>query len=446
MFNLDIFSRIFGHKPKDIKSEEEPKQAEANELCLADAEAMIASSRQNILKELKESPDRSFTEISSYMSNLDATLNQLESENFEGEKIDARLLSILLDNKSNITNRIRKAMKQLQAKPDDNPEVIANYFDKSYTELAQTISDTNPNMQKISEYMDGKLSPIIRHMNSLVQSIAAQKTKISAEINKIKNLDDLAKKIDELKTILLKFEQIGLENKNMINNLEMLKNQKESLVTKLSELLQTEKYVELKEMESTKSTLSSDLKKVEGDFLIYISPLQRPLKKFLNAADKDHVKFKPKKSSEFPLSNLQLDSSTITTFREIMPHLKDAIEDGKVELKEDAKRKVMEKAGDIINSATLENFLQDKEKIEGYIQSIQAQINNFDETYKDSLEAEIVSIEYRLQSDSRKLSESEEILRKLSAKIVNINAEVGTGLESHFGKIIKISISPSKEI
>lgn len=388
--------------------------------------------KELVSKDISDFLENFSRNLSSYISNLDESLKILESKNFKGQKVDPRLLKILLDNKSNFTSSMRRAMKRINSMPQNDAREIRKYLDGCQSILSEAIRSTELNRQKISEYMSGNVFPVMRDVNSLIDFINSEKTKIMKTLYMSEKLNSFEEKLEEKKKLSSNIQKLKNDFEKISSEMDSLKKEKGTKENELFKLLKSEKYSEMENIRTRKNSAENEIKKIEEDFVNYLSVLHRPLKKLLNVAEKNTALYMPK-SYETALNELRLDKKSVLLIREILPSLKTAVEKNDISLKKDERERVIGKINDIFETSSLENFLRRKNKILEEITNLENKMKDVDTSDKDRLESEISQIENQIDSKKKNSEELKSLMEKLSSKISNLEKIV----ENEFDEIFR---------
>ncbi len=427
---MGLLERVFRKTQESVKEEVKPEIKG-----ITDIEELLRSSRQKESRRFNEMARKSFEEISVRLGRLDSNLKALETENFD-EDMHPRLKRILLDNKSNMATKIRRMMWHLAAKPSDDVETIERYFDISLIEISKTVSDTDIARRKLSEFISEKVSAVAQGVNRLAEFVETQTTKVSEMADGIRAIDELAEKTIAIDSADLEAAGKEAEIRSIKKKIEDLEGRCKSMENTLSQMMQSTAYAELKETERERNELLNSLKKNDGNFSNRLSVFNKPLRKLLHLPENEKRNHLAKRVDY--TAGTPIDDLLISSLRDIMPSLKAAVEDGRIELKEDARKKVLAKISEM-DEDYLDAFLAEKTRLEDAVRNINGRIEELSMGHHD-FESGISAIKQAIDDEKKRLADAEDVLRRTSERMKNLKAGLEKGLETNLGMKIRVSI------
>lgn len=394
---INFLRNLFGKKEEEVKLEELEEWFNRN------VKPGTSGIKEGI-EEIKNAKER-----------LEANLEALKKVEIK-QNVQQKVKDVVLGNVPAYIRVVEIFLEKIEPPEELSSQNTTNFYETIQKELDQFGKKTARNF-------------------AIMQTLIGEE--LAATAKDIKKIDEASKKINREADGLKKFEdakeavsKAGESKKNEKDILEMKKrheDEKSELekqlreATKSMEALEVSKEAkELDELKKETSRIETKKKEKDHELLSLFSPLQKAFKRYNNI-------FYIKKVEDY--INNSAEALKQDREMEITKYLKDVknmIKEGKIELKEDKKKKALESL-EKLDEAYLKKFIEEHETLEGEIKTIrEKEIENKYEKERESLEKQKQEKEKRLELVKKEIERMKEVnIRELVTQAEKSLKELG---------------------
>ena len=347
-------------------------------------------------------------------------LKILENVDVTQSKVEERVKHVVQGNLPAYTNAVNIFLRKMIAPKEADVarlETFCSTFEREFDSLNKR---TFRNFQIIRELVGKELEDVARSVKSL--ELLVKELKKSSE--KVKGIIDLKENAKLIENNLNSKEKNEQKRQELQKHKEELLESCKRISKELENLKGGKKAKDLENLKSDEKKISDNLKILENNLVTLFSPLQKALKKYNNIC---FIK-KVESYLENPVETLLNDSDL-----EILKFLKDVkkmVEDEKIDLKDDKKKKTVESL-DKIDESFIKKFISEHSLLNKDLTSIQREIK------LNSLPKEIIELEKELNICMFKIENVEREINKI--KDLDINSEIAM-LERKLSEVLGFKV------
>ncbi len=410
----------------DFLKKPSQKAVEVRKVNLDEVGKLIDSFYKNLEKETSMKLVALREKLSDEKETMKKKIELLDETVPKIKNIPEHAVHMLQDNKKSYLLKIRAFFDSIVL-PDSMEEVI-KYGIKFEHHLDEFSKSTFRNYQIIQQFYGEKLNLISKNIVK-IHSLIKQCQKIIMEsgaekVQEIKDaVNELKEKTKSKESLHRKIIEEKEKAKNVLNEIKDNEN-------KIKELEEGPEYKRLGNLIADKKTAEKELGEVEMNPLKYFSTLNDALKKYERMSlDKELVK----RYVDSPLNALEEDVEL--KIADIVQEIKKAIVNGKIELKQDKKEKILE-ACDSFDISYLKSFLQKKKELEKKIREISHHIES------ESVVKRIEACKDRLHKEKSEEEEVKNDIKKVEYDYGQINlAHMKKEIESKISDVMNDNIT-----
>lgn len=363
-----------------------------------------------------------FKELESVKAEVSEKLIVLGNVDVSKAKAEDKVKNFVQGNLPAYINAINFFLKRIVI-PEETDyvslEIFCDSFEKEFEDLNKR---TFRNFQIIRELVGKELEEVVKSVKKLELLVK----EVKKGSTKIKNVAKVKEKADFIEDSMKNEERNKLRRDELRKAKEDLVNSCEKIKKEVKSLKCSKKAKDLERLEAEEKKISDNIKELEAGVTNLFSPLQKALKKYNNLC------FIKKVNSyiENPVEALLNDSKL-----EILKFLKDVkkmVEEDKIDLKEDKKKKTVESLGKL-DESFIKKFVENHASLKEELSSIKDDINS------NTVLKEIEDLEKELNIRSFRIENTEREINKI--KDVDVMAEVNElekRLNEIFGYKIKV--------
>lgn len=361
-------------------------------------------------------------EVESLKSEIVENLKVLEKVDISQSKVEDKVKSIVKGNLPAYTNAINLFLKRVIPPEGVNHISLEVFCDSFETEFKSLNKRTFRNFQIIRELVGKELEDVAKGVKKLEMLVG----EVKKDSGKVKKLAKIKEKVDFIEHSLDNKEKNRSRREELEKEKEELMNSCEKTKKDLEKEKSGKKAKDLEDLKSEEKKVCDHLKDLDNKLLTLFSPLQKALKKYNNLC------FIKKVDSyiEDPVKTLLKDSNL--EILKFLADIKKMVEEGKINLKDDKKKKTLESL-ESLDESFLKKFIEDNSLLKGKIASVK------DEIKKNSILKEIEDLEKEFNVNSFKVENIKREIEKI--KDVDIKSEIEKlekKLNEVFGYKIKI--------
>jgi hypothetical protein len=347
-------------------------------------------------------------------------LKILEKVDVTQSKVEERVKHIVQGNLPAYTNAISIFLrKRITPKEADiaGLETFCSTFEREFDSLNKR---TFRNFQIIKELVGKELEDVARSVKSL-ELLVKELKKSSEKVKEIIDLKENAKLIGD---------NLNSKEKNEQKRQETQKQKEELLESckrvskELESLKGSKKAKDLENLKSDEKKISDCLKVLENNLVTLFSPLQKALKKYNNIC---FIK-KVESYLENPVETLLNDSGL--EILKFLNDIKNMVEDEKIDLKDDKKKKTVESL-ERIDESFIKEFISEHSSLKKELASVQREIKI------NSLPKEIIELEKEINLCMFKIENVDREINKI--KDLDINSEIAM-LERKLSEVLGFKV------
>lgn len=371
---IEFIKKFFAPKEETIQFSELSKWLDDNDSALG--------SVKNSLKD-----------VESIKKEIFENLEVLEKTDIKDAKVEDRVKTFVKGNLPAYSNAVNFFLKKVDVPEKINHvelEIFCNNFEKDFEDLNKK---TFRNFQIIKEIVGKELENVAKSVKKLDIVVKS----IKKDSKKLKGFSNLKDKINFIKTSFENKERNSLRRAELEKENEELKNSCKKLEKDIDKLKNSDAIKSLEDLKAKKDNTGRKIIDLDNNLITLFSPFQKALKKYNNMFFVNKVE----SYIQNPVSTLSDDTEL-----EILKFLQDVekmINENKIELKEDKKKKVFENITKL-NESFFRDFL----------------------SKRGSLNDEVLSISNDIDSNTvmEEIEEFEKELNVKSFKVENVSREI----------------------
>jgi chromosome segregation ATPase len=284
----------------------------------------------------------------------------------------------------------------------------------------------------------------IKNLNSILRNF---KQPIDANTGLYNDIKFSAKTLEELKDGVNSLDENKKYLEELENELKSLNHERETTERNIENLLRSDEWKKLNELEDRERDLENEIGTVENEIITMISPLGKSLKKFKNLVDNDVEKFKDSDYIEDYISStleaIKKDSN-LNIFYSMLFVIKKLIENGKIELKSEKGEKAVDLINDILDNKILESALNKLRNLTNEKEGIINKIKIYElRDRKNRLEKDLEHVKDEIEENDIEIRKSKEKIEKMKNEMNDKKTFLKNKLESLMGKKVELNISMS---
>ncbi|MBU4501857.1 MAG: hypothetical protein KKA79_04640 [Nanoarchaeota archaeon] len=368
------------------------------------------------------SVNESLKDVESIKKKISENLEVLEKTDIKDAKVEDRVKTFVKGNLPAYSNAVNFFLKKVDVPEKVNHvelEIFCNNFENDFEDLNKK---TYRNFQIIKEIVGKELENVAKSVKKL--DIVVKN--IKKDSKKLKGFSEIQDKIDFIKTSFENKERNSLRRSELEKENEELKNSCKKLEKNIGKLKNSDATKELEDLKSKKDNTQRKIIDLDNNLITLFSPFQKALKKYNNMFFVNKVE----DYIQNPVSTLSEDSEL-----EILKFLKDVekmINENKIELKEDKKKKVFENITKL-DESFFRTFLSKRNSLNDKISSINNDIDS------NTVMEEITEFEKELNVKSFKVENVSRDIEKIRDVDIPAEAEkLQKRLNDIFDRNIKI--------
>lgn len=298
------------------------------------------------IESLRESIKEDIDRIGKLIAQTREASKALDEAKLRNDKMPERVIQIMEGNRKSYINAVNQFMGKLEPPSAINFNTVSDFISEFEDNLSSFTKISARNYRVLQEFFaheSGNIAGNIREMDIIMRGLLDNDYKKINEITaSISKLNEMLKKKETAEKMLYEEEK---ERDEMAKTVD-------SINQGLAELKKSRDYKFLKDTESKKEDVISQMKDIEKGLFELFAPLERPMRKFAKiAADDEELISSYSKS---PVNSVFDDKEL--RILQIMGRMRSAIEKGDIELKDKAKEKAINQIG-MINEMALKNFV-----------------------------------------------------------------------------------------
>ncbi len=372
-----------------------------------------------IVEEARENIKRTFSLIQQEVKEALRACELLEIEQLRNESIPEKVKLIMHGNRRSYLHLTRMLLATLSQPSDITYKSVMAFLEQFEEQLSTYTKSSQKNYLVLQEFFKDESKVVAMHIkriNELVRTLLD---------NPYKDIITVSDAIYRLTKLQRDRENVRVEWQQTQEKMKILHAQIEKNRIEIGKQMDSFEYARVKEFREEKERSEKGLKKVEEDISLVFSPLLPALKKFSHI-DMGHEVFLAQ-YVENPSAAVKAD--THLTILMVLPKVVEAIEAGKIDLKDKKRQKALEQA---------------KQVTEEYLKQYQATIS--------MLENSLAQVEKQLKSNPviqsiEEYSYRNEHLKRSMAKFEEESLKLEKGLEQkEQGELQKIIIDHIRKL
>jgi len=405
------------------------KSIEKKELHLNEAADWLNSKTKQTIEELNEKIKEYYFSIKNFQEKIKANLLLLDSAKNK-EKVDQRVIQIVLSNKLNYIKQVNLFLSQIILPPSFDYKPAIEWCLKFEKEIDNLAKSSVKSYYKTQHLFSEDVEKVARGIASL--DLIFKKLKKELDNNKnIINLIELTySKIKELEQGITRKYRLEKELKEERENYSKTAQQKSELNNSIIVLRSSEEYTNLNTLIKEKESIAKEIKQEKEKLEQPFADLRKALEKFKRMSISDEPLIQSYISS--PIKALENDPEL--KIIKVLGQIGKIVEKGQIELKDKKRQKTLEQIR-TLNKEYLDNFLQRYRQLKNNKKIVEQEISADTIIKKEQeLDNQLNKIENKLKISAELIKEKEEILEKF-----NINS-LKEDIKSKLEKITGISV------
>ncbi|MDP2907330.1 MAG: hypothetical protein Q8O03_05300 [Nanoarchaeota archaeon] len=347
-------------------------------------------------------------------------LKILEKVDVTQSKVEDRVKHVVKGNLPAYTNALSIFLRKMITPKEADVtrlETFCSTFEREFDSLNKR---TFRNFQIIKELVGKELEDVARSVKSL--ELLVKELKKSSE--KVKGIIDLKENAKLIENNLNSKEKNEQKRQELQNHKEELLESCKRISKELENLKCSKTAKDLENLKSDEKKISDNLKVLENNLVTLFSPLQKALKKYNN------ICFIKKVGSylENPVETLLNDSGM--EILKFLNDVKNMVEDEKIDLKDDKKKKTVETL-ERIDESFIKEFISEHSSLKKELASVQREIKI------NSLPKEIIELEKEINLCMFKIENVDREINKI--KDLDINSEIAM-LERKLSEVLGFKV------
>lgn len=406
------------------------KSSEKKELRLNETADWLDSKTKQTIEELNEKIKGYYSSIQNLQEKIKADLILLGSASYK-EKVDQRVIQIVLSNKMNYIKQVDLFLSQIILAPSFDYRSAREWCLKFEKEIDNLAKSSVKSYYKTQHLFSDEVEKVARGIASL--DMIFKKLKKELDNNKnIINLIELAySKIKELEQGITGKYKLEKELKEERENYSKTTKQKSDINNSIVVLRSSKEYTHLNNLIKENERIAKEVKQEKYKLEQPFSDLRKALEKFKRMAVSDEplIQF-------YILSPIKaLENDPELKIIKVLGQMEKIVEKGRIELKDKKRQKTLEQIR-ILNKEYLSSFLKRYSKLKNNKKTVEQEIGADTIIKKEQeLNDQLNKIENKLNISAGLIKEKEERLEKF-----NINS-LKEDIKSKLQKITGISVS-----
>ncbi len=311
----------------------------------------------------------------------------------------------------------------------NNPESAINYYQKARSKLYDTISGTMLNTQKIEDHMHKEANPILKRINkitSLTDSFYNEINKFRSDLSELNSLKAMLKDLENHSKNIKDIENQKLSIENKLNALGI---EKEKVSKKMNSLIESNSYKDFLHIIEKRDAIQKRLNENEITIMNYLSPLDRPIKKFLKLIDDGEISFSESKRINVIIESYKISEDDMPLFTDALTKMNHVID--RIESKNENAIKLKKRVNEILHTDALTDMCGLKSKLFQELKILELEISEKNPVEKLELEdklnlneSEMMSIRNSLQMLDNEIENLKMSMEKTRKTIIDTSKNV----------------------
>ncbi|MCP8306561.1 MAG: hypothetical protein H3Z49_05630 [archaeon] len=209
-------------------------------------------------------------------------IESLEEAEIEEEKVDPRLLRIVLGNRISLVKKMRSFIDGINIPAQINCKTILEFHDSFMKMLEDVNIKSVKNYPRTKILFGSEASLLLKDLKILNKLFTELVDPIKEKRELIKDIDETKEDIKDLKEEISSLERNKIDLKGQRFNLERLGKEKSEVRKSLEKLVESEKWAYFSKLVQEKEDIRKEIKGARSEILQTVSPLGKSLKKFKN--------------------------------------------------------------------------------------------------------------------------------------------------------------------
>ncbi len=408
-----------------VKQKIDKKELQINEL-----DNWLKNKTEPILERINEKIKKYYFEIKQKQEKINADLVLLNSA-VNKEKVNERVLQIVLDNKANYIKQINSFLLKIALPSNFDYRSAATWCLNFEQELDNLAKSSVKSYYKTQHLFSNEVEVIARGIALLDIIFKKLKKELGDNKNIINLIEITYTKIGELEEEISKNGKIQTQLKEEKEEYVRMEERKLALENSLTVLRKSKEYIDLNKLIKEKEGLVTQIKQEKDKFEQPFADLRKALEKFKRMTISDEQLIQSYIFS--PIKALKGDPEL--RIIKVLEQMGRIVEKGQIELKDKKRQKTLKQIT-TANKEYLDSFLQRYNQLKSNKEIIEEKISANNIIKKEQeLNYQLNKIENKLNIYAKLIKEKEERLEKF-----NINA-LKEEIKSKLGRITGISIS-----
>ncbi|MCP8305088.1 MAG: hypothetical protein H3Z50_06465 [archaeon] len=345
-------------------------------------------------------------------------IESLEEAEIEEEKVDPRLLRIVLGNRISLVKKMRSFIDGINIPAQINCKTILEFHDSFMKMLEDVNIKSVKNYPRTKILFGSEASLLLKDLKILNKLFTELVDPIKEKRELIKDIDETKEDIKDLKEEISSLERNKIDLKGQRFNLERLGKEKSEVRKSLEKLVESEKWAYFSKLVQEKEDIRKEIKGARSEILQTVSPLGKSLKKFKNLMGTEKEKLVSEKELDVyinsPVEALIADGG-FETLKSILNNVKKYILSREIELKDKKREKTLASIKEILETDTLKELIKKHNDLVTIVVFLSKAINKIKFEEKEILENKLEEIKRRikeLEGEIQKSNKKNKVLEK----------------------------------
>ena len=377
-------------------------------------------------EEVNENSKKVLNNIQMVLNQFREDLEYLEEAVIKEEKVDQRLIQIVLSNRNNLVKKMRSFVDSVEIPNRINHRTVLEFHNSFTRKLADLNKKSIKSYKRTKILFESDTSQLLTDLKTMDKLISELIDPINKKKALIKDIDETKENIKNLKKEISLLKKIETDLKSQRTYLDKSKEKENELKINLEKLVESEEWVYLKKLVTEKEEITNKIDKVRKSLIETLSPLKKSLRKYKN------LKKRNEELDIYIISPIEalIEEGGIGRFKSIFIDIKECVLSGEIELKNKKKEKTLSLINKILDTDILKDSIAKHNELATKLELLDKKISNTKFLEKEVIEKKIKEIEQRIEELEDSIKKSNKRTSLLEKEIIDKKTSLENKIES----------------
>ncbi|NIM44113.1 MAG: hypothetical protein GTN80_00310 [Nitrososphaeria archaeon] len=410
MRDLGLFDFILKRGKKEL--------AQPLDIPLHELDVLFDDETKIYFEELAVDSKKMLDKIQIVIDRFRDDIDSLEEAEIEEEKVDQRLLRIVLNNRTSLVKKMQSFVNSINVPSQTNYKTVLEFHDSILKRMGDINVKSVKSYQRTKILFGSEVSQILKDLKIMNRLVAELVDPIREKEELIKDIEETREEIGDLKEEISSLDRSKMDLEDRSSTLEKLIKEKNEIQKSLEKMVKSEEWSFFNKLKQEREEIQTDIREVRNQIIQTVSPLRKVLKKFKNI-DREKKILKNEIKLDFyidsPVEALIADKG-LEKLKTILNNVEECILSREIRLKKDKRReKTLSSIKKIVRTETLKELIEKHNDLTTKVEFLDKTIDSTKFKQKEILENELEAIKSRikeLEDEEQKSNRKNEVIKE----------------------------------